>query len=351
MLDKSTTADIDPLIPILESQVIPCWERFGLDRLAVTAETQKQFKTQLLPDAMHTSVQKRTGKKITSHSKRRFNNTTNFVESWPEDDQATFRFPALIFVLGGQADFRVADYVVHCPNWHFLLFRTGVPRPIGHHPHLEGKDAERRQCDILWFFAPPGTGSVSAYVCHCQNGKHWHDGYRVVRRPEVVHLFKLLTGELEDESAGREKIIDHGFQTFLHLFLHELQRGRFYQMGTSPTRQVPEVVASPIEQAKQYIKSHLDQHLTTASVARQVYMSRNSFMEQFLKESGTTVHDYIVSERMETARQLLGEGGWAIGVICIYIGLKPTQLRAQFKKYFGVTPSQFRKDLKNVQNR
>lgn len=349
---KSSKNELEPLIPILQSQVIPCWERFGRERLAVTSKTLKQFTSQSLPESMKTSVKKRTGPKVTSHSKRRFNNTTNFVESWPEDDQATFRFPALAFVIGGQADFHVADYVAHCPSWHFFLFRTGVPRPLGNRPHLEGENNSQAHCDILWFFTPPGTDSVTAYICHCREGKHWHDDYRVVHRPEVIHLFKLLIDELEEEAAGVEKIVDLSFRTFLHLVLHELQRGRFYQAGTSPTKHTQMTATSQIEQAQQYIKSHLNHHLTTASVAQQVYMSRNSFVERFLRETGQTFHAYITRERMEVARQLLCERGWSIDLICRFTGLKPTQLRTQFKAHFNLTPSQFRQEFrKDVQNR
>jgi AraC-like DNA-binding protein len=295
------------------------------------------------PDSMRVSLKKRIGARTTAHSKRRFNNTTNFVESWPADDQATFRFPALVFVTGGEAHFHVADYAVHCPNWHFLLFRTGVPRPLGNRPHLENS---KGSCDIVWMFTPPGTNSVTVYVCHCRERNHWHEDYRVVHRPEVIHLFKLLIDELEEES-GNEKIIDLSFQTFLHLLLHELQHGRFYQAGTSPTKNIPSITTSQIEQAEQYIKSHLNHHLTTASVARQVYMSRNSFIERFQRETGLTFHDYITHERMEAARQLLCDKGWSVDLVCRFIGLKPTQLRSQFKSRFGITPSQFRKDGQN----
>src|SRR5690606_18270538 len=112
----------------------PCCERFGRERLAVTAETLQQFKAQPLPELMRVTVKKRVGKKATTRSRRIFNNTSSFVASWPEDDQAIFRYPTLIFTLEGQADFHVGDYMVHCPQDHFLLFRNGIPRSIGERP-------------------------------------------------------------------------------------------------------------------------------------------------------------------------------------------------------------------------
>lgn len=331
--------DIDPLIPIIRSQMIPCWERFGTDRLAVTAQTRTEFEAQSSLALIDTSVKKRIGKRVTSRNRRTFNNTSSFIESWPEDDQATFRYPTLVFTVEGQADFPVADYVIHCPPQHFLLFAAGVPRPIGSRPHFVGDTPKQRQCSVLWFFDPPGTSSVTAYVCHSTANKHWNDGYCMVHRSEVIHLYKLLLREIE----GQGKFIDLSFRIFLHFFLRELQEGRFHREGKISAPNAQENSASPIEQAQQYIKTHLNSSLTAANVAGQVYMSRNNFLRHFPRETGQSFHQYVIEQRMEEAGRLLRDGQWSIQYICRFTGLKPTQFRAQFKKYFGMNPSEFRR--------
>jgi len=344
MPTKSSKENIEPLIPILKSQVIPCWERFGGGRLAVTAKTLRLFQRQDPPELMRTSVKKRIGKKVTSHT-RGFNNTSSFSESWPEDDQAVFRYPALIFIVSGQADFHVADYVIHCPTGHFLLFSNGVPRSIGGRSHLEGDNLDSRQCTVLWFFEPPGTNSVTAYICHSEGKKHWSENYHVVHQSKVLHLYKALMQEIED----RGKFVDLCFSSFLQFYLRELEQGQFHRTGSVSASHAQESVASPITEAKQYIKSHLNHQLTSESVAAEVYMSRTNFLRHWSRESGPTFHEYITQQRMEAARQLLQDGRWSINFICRSVGLRPTQFRAQFTKYFGVTPSAFREKSSRLQ--
>jgi AraC-like DNA-binding protein len=346
-----TAKSSESLVAVLESQVVPCWERFGQERLAVTQKTLQQFKAQLPPDSIHAAVKNRTGKRVKSRSARIFNNTGSFLESWPEDNQAIFRYPALVFLASGQADFHVADYCLQCPPGHFVLFSDGVPRPKGGRPHLEGENRDNRRCTVLWFFAPPGTNSVIAYLCHSQGEKHWSDAYHIVPCPAAIHLFELGMQELQDAARRRLPIATLSLLTFLHLFLRELQEGRFHQAGKSSAVSHSEDT-SPIEQAQRYVKNHLNANLTAEYVAREVFMSRNSFIQHFKRETGETFHAFVTRERMEEAHRLLSEGHWSHAFICQFIGLRPTQFRTQFKEHFGIAPSAFRRQVAtNVRSR
>lgn len=354
--------DNQTLAAMMKSQVIAQWEHFSIERLAVTRKTLKQFKAGPLPAAVRVSARKRRGSKITRRSPRGFQNTSSFLALWPDDHQAIFRFPTLAFVVQGQADFPVADYIVHCPQNHFLLFADDVPRPTGGQPHLDGENRRQRHCAVLWFFAPPGTNSVTAYVCHSQNEKHWFEPYHIVHCPEAIPLFQLALRELQREAPQREApqretehdrlIATLSLQTFLRVFARELEAGRFHQAGKSSAPDTLVSGASPISQAQEYVKTHLQQSLTAHHVARQVYMSRNNFMQHFRQQTGQTFHDYVTAQRMEEAERLLRDGDWALSFICSFIGLRPTQFRAQFKKHSGLTPSEFRhQQHKKGQNR
>jgi hypothetical protein len=193
--NSSTSASLSA---VLKSQVLSCWERFSLERLAVTQKTLKQFKDQSPSEAMRATAKKRSGHKAATRSFRGFNNTSSFLEYWPADKQAVFQFPTLIFSVEGQADFHIADYCVRCSSRHFLLFSNGVPRPTGERSHLDGENLAQRLCTILWFFAPPGTNSVIAYLCQSQGEKHWCDAHHTVPRAAAIHFFKISLQGLQD---------------------------------------------------------------------------------------------------------------------------------------------------------
>ncbi len=342
----------EPLISVIESRVIPIWQQFSLDRLAVTEPTRAAFKRQEISASIGTTVKKRTGRKSSLRGGRNFNGANSYRELWEDDNQAIFNYPALVFVVEGQADFHVGDYVVHCPQSHFLLFRDNVLRQKGNAPHLEGERLAERHCAVLWFFAPPGTSSLISYVCHSQGDRHWGDGYRIVQRLEVNQAFKLFLQEVQEKAAGYQPIAVSSFQSFLHLFVRELKEGRFIKRSSKDAERTPPPRdLSSIEQAKEYVKNHLNQPLTASHVAHTVYMSRNSFMQHFSRETGQTFHDYVTAERMQEAKRLLSDGHWSIEYVARFTGLKPAQFRTQFKTHFGIAPSQFRKQSQTkVQN-
>jgi len=333
---------------VLQERLIPEWERFGLERLAVTAATLAEFKTQSLPALMRTDVKRRVGKRVNKGSKRLYGNTSRSVGSWPEDNQEALRFPCLVYTLKGQADLHVADYVVHLPESHFLLQAAGVPHPDGSQPHLEGEGRDKRYCELLWFLAPPGTNSVASFVCFSQGDKHWSRqefDFCVVNRPQVVTFFNLFMHEMLEKPRYYQKAAHSFLNNFFRLFERELQAGRFFQSGES-RQDIPfSQYHSPIDEARQYIKNHLNQPLTTSMVAHQVFMSRNNFMQHFAQATGQTFHEYLITQRMEEAKRLLHDGNWSLELICQFVGLHPTQFRYQFKKYFGISPSAFRRQL------
>lgn len=339
--NKSITIE-EPLIAILKSQIIPCWERFGAGRLAVVAKTIKQFKEQPLSEFMSASVKRRVGKKSTASRTRLYNNASAYGETWPDDAQALILHPALAFVLEGCADLHVADYLVHCPRDHFLLFTDDVPRCTGERSHLEGKDAAGRYCEVLFIFTPPGTNSVTISTCSSRGKEHWVGEYCSVHLPEAISLFKLFVREAHEQPADYKEISVTSLQLLLRLLLRELQQGRFRRAGESSAFDTQEVAQTQIEQAKQYVKTHLNQNLTTAKVAKETYMSRSSFIRHFTQETGLTFHDYVVKERMDEASRLLRDGYWSINIVCESVGLKPSQFRNQFRSHFGVSPSGFR---------
>lgn len=343
-----TSIDLD-LSAIVQQRLIPEWERFGLQRLAVTAPTLRQFREQPLPPQVRTEVKRRIGKRVNRASKRFYGNTSRSMGSWPEDRQEALRFPCLTYTLTGQADLHVADYLLHYPPGHFLLQAPGVGHPDGTCAHLEGKDCEHRYCELLWFFAPPGTNSVVSFICFSQGQRHWSRqefDFCVVDHPDVVDQFQSFTREMLEKPPSYQELAYCHLGCFFALLQRELQAGRFFQSGEGRQQWSLEAHQNPIDLARQYITHNLNKFLTTQMVADQVFMSRNNFMKHFKEATGQTFHQYLLKQRMEEAKRLLLTGNWSQELICQFVGLRPTQFRVQFKKYFGTSPSACKRSSK-----
>jgi len=340
------------LITILTKKVLPWWEQYGHDRLVVSANTLKEFKAQSIPESIEVSVKKRRGRKIAVRGPRNFNNTSYQIAVWPEDGQEAIRYPCLACVLRGQADFHIADYMVHCPQGHFVLFQGNVPQPVGN-PHFDGGDFSQRYCEVLWLMAQPGTTNrILSWICHSQGERHWPQelvDYCQVDRTEKVTFFNTFMHEATQQSPDSRKLAEVSFHAFLLLFARELSEGRFSNSRSSDANMqgMPHDLVNPIEMAKQYISHYIYKNLTTQNVADAVYMSRSNFIRRFQQDTGQTFNQYVTSQRLKEARRLLNEGKQSVIIISRLVGLSPSQLRHLFWQHYDTTPTQFVQDSKN----
>lgn len=335
------------IITILTEKLLPWWEQYGLNHLVSSADTLKQFKAQPLPDSIRISVKKRRGKRVAVRGPRFFENTSFKIATWPEDGQEIIRYPALACVLRGQADFHIADYVVHCPQQHFVLFNANVPQPDGKKPHFEGENTAGKYCEVLWLLAPPGTTQrISSWICYSEGDKHWIRqlfDYCLIDRSEVLTFYNAFIREITEQPTGYRKMAEVSFQAFLLLFVRELSEGRF---SHSPPRKgsmhnTAHSPSNPVELAIRHIDRHLNQNLTTQSVADAVFMSRSNFIRRFQQETGQSFNLYLTGRRLEEAKRLLGEETLSVDGVCRLIGLSSSQLRSLFRKHYGASPTQF----------
>lgn len=344
------------IIPILAEKILPWWERHGLNRLIVSANTIEEFREQGLPPAIEVSVKQRQGRKILVRGPRYYDNTSFKIALWPEDHQETLRYPALACVLRGQADFHIADYVVHCPQGHFIVFDANVPQPTGDVPHFVDGDFSRRYCEVLWLLAPPGTSNrISAWICHSEGDKHWLQGlfdYCWIDRSEVLVFFNTFLKEITERPTGFAKLAEASLHAFLLLFIRELSEGRFSlaPAAARETDDLPQDSANPIDLAVQYIDHHLNQQLTTQSLANAVYMSRSNFVRRFQQQQKQSFNRYVTERRLEEAKRLMREETWSLAIVCRLIGLSPAQLRRLFQREYGMSPSQWAAKMKEMDN-
>jgi two-component system response regulator YesN len=100
---------------------------------------------------------------------------------------------------------------------------------------------------------------------------------------------------------------------------------------------------TPVEQAKRWIREHLEEPLTIQAIAGQIPMNPTYFCELFKMHTGETVLDHVKRLRMEEAARLLLETDGKLHEIADRIGYKDVKyFSSQFKKHFGVLPSKYK---------
>ena len=97
---------------------------------------------------------------------------------------------------------------------------------------------------------------------------------------------------------------------------------------------------------KSYIKNNLSEKLSLELIAEKVFFSPIYCEKVFKKETGNSITDYILNERIAMAKTLLREGSLPLVKVAQYVGfLDYNYFSRTFKKRTGYTPMQYKKSI------
>ena len=99
------------------------------------------------------------------------------------------------------------------------------------------------------------------------------------------------------------------------------------------------------EQAKAYIDENYDrEQFSLNEVAVHIAASPNYLCSVFKREYGSGMHEYLTQLRMQRARELLIHTDMSVGSVGMRAGYSnPYHFSMNFKKYTGMTPTEFRR--------
>jgi len=113
-------------------------------------------------------------------------------------------------------------------------------------------------------------------------------------------------------------------------------------MRTSQDKEAKSLVAK----AKQYIDCNFHKDISLDDVSKIVNISPYYFSKVFKDEAEENFIEYLTRKRMESAKTLLIKPELSIKEICVMIGYSdPNYFSRVFKKYEGITPSEYRENL------
>lgn len=99
----------------------------------------------------------------------------------------------------------------------------------------------------------------------------------------------------------------------------------------------------PVQKAITLIEADLGSSLNLRTLAHSLNISSSYLSSLFKKETGQTLTDYILSRRMEQARQLLSRTKLQVQTVAQHCGIMDVHYFSKlFKKATGMTPKEFR---------
>lgn len=106
----------------------------------------------------------------------------------------------------------------------------------------------------------------------------------------------------------------------------------------------PQAYSAEVYKALQFIRTHTNSPIGVPDVIEHVGKSRSAFMEQFKKETGETIGRYIVQTKLKEAQLLLAYSESSLSEISNFLFFSSqSYFQNTFKKQFGITPYEYRK--------
>ena len=105
-------------------------------------------------------------------------------------------------------------------------------------------------------------------------------------------------------------------------------------------------VARALADTRRYMEEHLDEPMTIPSLSRRACLSATTFKAGFRRLYGLPVHAWLRQRRMERASELLRDSSLSVLGVAQSVGYSSaSQFTAAFRREYGVTPAQYRKNV------
>lgn len=198
------------------------------------------------------------------------------------------------------------------------------------------------------------TDMLSGYV-----GK-LKDNLRIAGSDSILMLsfsLSLIFGELRglvEKALVNEDTLDEMYYKIIRQnsldCAMELLEKELYKIAELSCREDNISVEQSIKRACDYIEKHyFNPSLRIGEVALEVGFSQNYFSAVFTEMTGESFTDYLIKMRMKEAQLLLTTTDYKIQEIGFSVGYEnPAYFSAAFKKFTGVSVSQYREMIKGI---
>lgn len=164
-----------------------------------------------------------------------------------------------------------------------------------------------------------------------------------------VQFLSELEYQLTDVSAASHDMIAESFEYIRNAdTMEELERHLQNVLKTVFTADTDKPNAADqysaeVLQSLSYIQDNYGKKISLASVADHVGLSSGYLCRIFKDETGVSINSYINNLRMTRAGELLADKNSYIKEVAISVGFEDQLYFSRlFKRYYGITPSEYR---------
>ncbi|HHX18632.1 MAG TPA: helix-turn-helix transcriptional regulator, partial [Clostridium sp.] len=173
------------------------------------------------------------------------------------------------------------------------------------------------------------------------NKKEWGAfiSLKVSHKNEIINLLDRILKERENPEIGSEFL---NYLLVLELFVL-ISRALKMEWENSIKNKSPKL-KELIQASVNYINNNYERDISLTDISKYVFLSSSYFTRAFKEEMGVSPINYLLTVRVERAKELLKETDAKISDIALSVGFSNQQrFNDIFKKYTKKTPLQYRK--------
>jgi AraC family transcriptional regulator len=157
----------------------------------------------------------------------------------------------------------------------------------------------------------------------------------------VASLGRVLLPALSHPDRANQLFVDH---VLLGLGIHVAQTYGGMRPMSPPIR--GGLAAWQEKRAKQILSAHLDGRVPLKEVARACGLSVSYFSRAFRRSAGVTPHNWLLTLRVEVAKQKLREGRLSLRDVALACGFADqSHLTQVFARFVGLSPGAWRRAI------
>ena len=235
----------------------------------------------------------------------------------------------LIYIASGKVHFHFGDKEEIITAGHMVLYRPKEPQKYEYYL--------QEQPEVYWVhFTGGNVKNLLRSYGISDNLKIFPCGSSL----EYQNHFRVMIEELQLCKEHYPELLEmHLRQIFIML----------HRQLNSDSKIESSVLAEEMDKAMLYFNKHYNDDINIEKFASTIHMSTSWFIRNFKQYTGQTPMNYILSIRITNAENLLENTDYNLTEISRIIGYEnPLYFSRIFKKQKGLSPSEYRKNMKKL---
>lgn len=163
-------------------------------------------------------------------------------------------------------------------------------------------------------------------------------------RDSILFYLQTMVKEIEANLPGCEAFC----QDLMEILVILLMRQSDYSLTLAPIRKKSSRLCTSV---RRYIDVHYKENITLDLLASISHSSKYYLVHIFTEEYGISPMNYLISRRVEEAKQLLKNDDYTMSMVSRILGFSsPSYFSQIFKKSIGMTPNQYRQFTQEENN-